>query len=85
MHVGLPSRFFSPTLFNQIVGTIAEETINDITDTEIRNELEQVQNSKDLYELRTTIIEGTYIKLAGWQNVDTFEKKEAIIKGLFTN
>lgn len=83
VHVGLPCKFFSPVLFQQVVGASKEieVTIHDITDSEIRNELKQAQRANNLEELRTTIIEGTYIRLAGWQNTDSYEKKEAIIKG----
>lgn len=81
MHAGLPPKFFSHILFQQIIDGDVEPTLQDVTDSEAHAEIKQACTTQTLEEFRSVIIEGTYFKLAGWQNVNDFARKEKIIQG----
>lgn len=83
IHCGMGPGFFSDFLFNMIIeNKDLEPKLEDITCEEIKQEIKEAAFCENKETFSTKVIEGTFIKLAGWNNVIDFNKKNEIINGL---
>lgn len=83
IHVGLGPHFFSELLFNALTQEFnnLKLTIDDINDNNIKNEIMIAYNASDLETMQNVLSDGTYFRLAGWEVINDFNKKESVIKG----
>lgn len=69
-------------LFTYLVnGTEATKpSLEEIMNTEIRNELETVRDAPDLPELQLAVWNSTFLTIAGFANISNFDKKDTILE-----
>ncbi|XP_031328889.1 G2/M phase-specific E3 ubiquitin-protein ligase-like isoform X2 [Photinus pyralis] len=82
IHGGPGPQFFSKTLFSMLTQGIdaTEPTLDDINDRGIKTEIEHIQNTNNLEELRQGVLNSSFLHLAGIFHVKSFEEKNSIIK-----
>lgn len=81
VHVGLGPRFFSELLFSLISNQKITITIDDILDPEVKSELKTAMEANTTEQLRTLVIESTFIRMAGWSSINDINLKDEMIKG----
>lgn len=75
-------RFFSETFYSLITQgpDQTDVSIDDVTDADVKKEIQLAIDSENIHTL-TVIIEGTYIRVTGWEIISDFDKKHLMIKG----
>ncbi|CAH0562853.1 unnamed protein product [Brassicogethes aeneus] len=82
VHCGFGLRCFSQLLFSLLVESPENihPTLDDLTEQDIKNEICMAMDACDLQALRNIVYEGTFIRLAGWEQISVLEKKDIMIK-----
>lgn len=55
--------------------------MEDLTDSDVKNEILRALDAPDLQNMRNVIYEGTFIQFAGWEEINDFCKKDLMLKG----
>ncbi|KAL1488697.1 hypothetical protein ABEB36_014496 [Hypothenemus hampei] len=83
IHGGPSPQFFSRTLFNYLSNGVEDTKpyIEEVMNLEIRKELENIRDARNLPELQHIIMNSTFLAIAGFTNINSFQKKDEILEG----
>lgn len=85
LHGGPSPQFLSETLFDYLVSGVSntKPRLDEIMNTEIRTELEAIRDAPGLPELQLAIWNSTFMAIAGFGNVNNFDKKNTILESKY--
>lgn len=85
IHVGFGPCYLSNTLLTYLLhgSEFAKPDPSEIVDPDVHKDIEGVQNSTTLDELRNMVLDSQFFQIAGFRNVTNFDQKNQIVERTF--